>query len=592
MKRISLLSILLAILMASISFVSCSDEDSRAFEGVKIVGVKINNELYVPTYDENSTIITVAPGMDISNVKVEILVANGDLVNFTNNQEYDCRKPFDVEMNGYSGTDLKTTLKIQSAPKLLSFIIDGLNVPKSDVHESSNSIIVQVPVGTDLKALKASMEFKNGTLVDFTNGSERDYTNPIAFNVLGVDEATKYPYQLIITTEPVGPAFIKSMTSGGVTTTKVETSATNVVTGYFPYLLDFSNINITLGTGFGNVVDPAFTGQGLDLLSGNNKVSIKGSDGITKEFTLGIPQLDVTPKFFKAYESLGVSANDAGAVGLTSDYVLVANYSTGAKTPAYYDFSGNKVGTLSAEGCVGISYGFRKFAIDDDGVIIGSSLGMSAGEQWIYKWSSVTAKPEPFISFSMASLGVTNPRAAGLNVTGSLKGNAVITMPIAQTTKVAIWTVTNGVVGAPKVVDFEAKFSYYASVEPIANNGGFVVTATSTNFNGIAVMDNNFQEKFKLTGMPVTDSKVIIYNGRTYLGYVVLKNSKENMMRLCDITSGLQTSAQNPIMDVVMDQQAANVNNTMDVDMRIINGQLYAAYVATNSNLYLYKLTK
>lgn len=32
------------------------------------------------------------------------------------------------------------------------------------------------------------MEFANGTLKDFQNGVEKDYTNPCKFSLLGVDE--------------------------------------------------------------------------------------------------------------------------------------------------------------------------------------------------------------------------------------------------------------------------------------------------------------------------------------------------------------------------------------------------------------------
>ena len=71
---------------------------------------------------------------------------------------------------------------------------------------------------------------------------------------------------------------------------------------------------------------------------------------------------------------------------------------------------------------------------------------MSGGEQWIYKWDNVAGKGSEYISFSKASLGVDyNPRAAGINVTGSLDGDATIVLTIAQKTDVFVWTVSGGV---------------------------------------------------------------------------------------------------------------------------------------------------
>jgi hypothetical protein len=482
---------------------------------------------------------------------------------------------------------------VQSPPKLSNFYIEGVDVPSDNVYTSSKSIIVQVAEGTDLTALKVSLEFTNGTLVNFENGVARDYTNPISFSVLGVDGETKYPYTLAITTDPVGPASVKGLTINGVSTTKVDISSANVITPYVPYLMDFTNATVTIQTGYGNTIDESFTGTGLNLMSGANKVKITGTNGIETTFTIGVPQLDPTVTLTMAYATLGYGANDMSAVGFSGNYVLASNYTQGTKAPSYYDFTGVKKGQLSVTGCTGIGYGFRKFATDDDGTIIGSSLGISANEQWIYKWGSVTVDPTSYISFSKASLGVTySPRAAGISVTGSLAGTATVVMPMAQQTDVFVWKVSSGTVGAPTKYASPEKFGYYGSVQPLPDGKGFIIASTTGTFAGFIYMNSTFAEVFRMACPSVSDCDVVKYNGRIYMAYTVLSANTQPIMRICDITDGTKESMSTPIMSINMKDQASNVNVTVDANFHTIGGKLYVAFTSSNSNLYVYQLTK
>ena len=128
--------VMLIIAFLSLIFVSCSDdEDNRKYESVQIVGVKLGNKLFTPKEiaPEGETIVKVTSGMDLSNVKLQILVANGELVDFVNNVECDCRKPILVSLQGYDGSLVTTKLRIQSAPQLVSFIIKGMTIPNEDI---------------------------------------------------------------------------------------------------------------------------------------------------------------------------------------------------------------------------------------------------------------------------------------------------------------------------------------------------------------------------------------------------------------------------------------------------------------------------
>ena len=217
-KLINLIfSIMCITALFTVTFSSCSDDDeNRAYESVQIVGVKVNNELYTPSsVSATETTVLIPAGVDLSKAKLQLLVINGT-ANFINDQEYDARNPLDLTLNGFDGTTVQTKLRIQSPPKLVSFIIEGMTVPNSDIHTGEESLIVQVPEETDLTALKVTMEYINGTIMDFQNGVALDYTNPRSFKIKGVDEETIYTYEFIITTEKVGPASIKAMTINGL----------------------------------------------------------------------------------------------------------------------------------------------------------------------------------------------------------------------------------------------------------------------------------------------------------------------------------------------------------------------------------------
>lgn len=597
MKNMSFLAkIFLSLSLVGIILLSCTNEsDNRIFEGVKIVGIKLNGELFIPEYFNDTTIVNIPAGTDISNVNVDLLVANGRATNFINDLRRDCRKTIVVELQGFNGDHIMQNLKIMSPPKLANFVIEGVQVSKNNIYESSNSVIVQVPKETNLTNLKVTMEFNNGSLINFDNGKPLNYTNPQKFTVLGEDGETKYSYDLIITTEEVGPASVKEIIINNIKSDSVIVSGSNKLIAYLPTLTDLSSANIDLVVGYGNKIDPEFKKTGLNFFNDDNKVKITGTNGIVTEFTFGLPQLSLTPLFYKDYSQLsliGFAANDLSSIGFSGNYLLAANYTTGNKVPVYFDFNGNKVSSLDATGVNPTGYGFRKFATDEKGAILASSLGMSSGEQWIYKWNSVTDKGSEYISFSKTSLGVDyNPRAAGINISGSLDKNAIITLAIAQKTDVFVWSVTNGTLNpAPQKLTYPYATSYYWGVQPAPiDEEGYVGFSTSASFNGIVKLGKQFAEIFNVNGLPVTDGKIIKYHQRTYLAYT-LQKSNDAYMRIFDITDGTLKSFNTPLFDKKMNLSGANANVTLDADFTIINDKLYVAFSATNIGLYLYCL--
>ncbi len=597
--NISKCRVTLGVSLLIILLTACSkDELTRTYESVKVVGVKVNNELFTPQYIDDVVQIKVPAGRDLSNVKLQLLVANGEATNFENNASYDCRKPISLRLKGMNGEQTEAVLKVQSPPSLSSFIVEGVNVPKENIHFSENSLIVQVPPHTDLTNLKVTMEFVNGTLMDFTNGIESDYTDQKTFKLKGSDDETIYSYDFIITTEEVGPASIRSMTINGIATDSVVLKSPATLVPYVNSLTNFANAAVVLETGFGNRIDPGFTGAGLNLLSGTEKVKITGSDGIEKEFTIARPQLSLQPLFSKVYDSFGFGANDLCGVAFSGNNIVVTNYSAVAPTvigPNYYNLSGERTGVLNKTGVV-IANSLRKLASDDKGAFLVVPLGLTDNDQTIYKWDNVTSAPVPYITYSKASLGVDyTPRSAGINISGSLDGNAIITVGMAQKTELFVWTVTGGVLNTrPQKLAFPYdKSGYYWSVEPLpAGSSGFVGASTGTNFNGIISLNNTLGELHKQTGIIATDCKTIKYKDRIYLAYTAYATGKGALMRVCDITDGQAASYQNPIFDVTMPSTAANGNNTMDADMAVINGKLHAVFACTNIGMRLYSLER
>lgn len=576
---------------------ACSKEEvsPRDYEEVNIAGVKVNDELFTPTYSGDVTQITLPAGRDLSNLRLQLLVINGEVLNFDENAMYDSRKPLNFSLKGKNGQQKDVILKIMSAPVLSSLIIEGLNIPQENIHFSASSLIVQVPENADLTRLKVALDFINGTLTDFTNGVEADYTSPKSFKLLGVDGETIYTYDFIITTQQIGPATVNAMTINGVATDSVVVVAPSTLIPYVKELTNFASADITLEAGFGNRVDPGFVSTGLNLLAGNVKVKVTGSDGIEKEFTIGTPQLSLKPVFSKKYSDFGFGANDLAGIAFSGNHIVIANYSAVAPTvvgPNYYDLTGKHVGVLDKTGVV-IAHSLRKLASDDKGAFLVVPLGLTPNEQTVYKWNSVTATPVPFIKYSKASLGVDyDPRSAGINIAGSLDGNAIITIGMAQRTDVFVWTVTGGVLNpTPQRLAIPYTPSFYWSVEPLPmGNSGYVAALVGNSFRGIVALNNTMGELHHQPDMLVSDSKTIMHKGRIYLAYTAYSANRGAIMRIFDITDGQANSYKNPIFDVVMPASEPNANNTMDVDMAVIDGKLHAVFAMTNIGVRLYKL--
>jgi len=587
-----------------------SYRDDRAFEPAKITAVKINDVLYtIVNTGNNEAKVVLNPGVNLTALKTELLVANGKLTNFENAVPHNLTKPIDIQILGEDGATSTWKLIVQSPPLLISLDVVGLPLSKDKINFGKTTIIVQVPVGTNITNLAASYGFLNGTMTNFVNGTPKDYTitptkPPFKLLVLGADGTTTYGYDVIYTSDAVGPAQIKGMVINGDTTSEmlIIDPAKNIVQPVVPYLTNFSDSTIQLITGFGNTVDPGFKTTNVDMLKGT-KVKVTGTNGVETEFTILNPVINNTPILEKSHASFNFAANAGSSAGWSGNNIVIAtNAMNAGATPALginaYDLAGNYLNGLAKTGTNfdgGAVTGIRKLATDDNGKILGVQLGAGAGATTtlsIFKWNSITdPAPTAYITYTQTSLGLTYaPRSAGINIVGSLDGNAVITVPISGKTDVFVWTVTGGVLNPTPVA---RSFPYtgagnYFSVQPYED--GFVGIATGVNFNGVNLMGPTLTESAKTTGSATSDGKTITYKGRKYIAYVAFVNSK-HVFRIVDITAANNYSLENPIMNII-GATVGNGNITVDADFKVINNKLHVLFYGTNDRLAVYQLEK
>ena len=588
----------------------CSDEkDGRLSQDPQIVAVKINDVLYsidnvtqcVDMVNHVATFVLQA-GMDLSAVKVEVLATNSAVEQFDNNTIMDVRKPLPLVLKSNDGKNVDWTLRIQSPPKLASFSIEGMNLDMKYVFAGESSLVVQVPEGTDLTALKASITFVNGTVQNFTNGAPLDYTNPLTLEVLGVDGTTVYNFLYIITTDIVGPATIKDMTINGIPVDSVVIDDQNIAMPYIhEFMPDLSNVDVTITTGYGQIVDDSFTGKGLNLISGNPTVNITGTDAVTVTFTIGTPKL-VIPALCSVNQTdiAGTINTSVRGAALSGMNVVLSAQAAGAGY--VYDFTGAPETPINMATTPAPLWGFHKVASDDEGVMLFSDLGLSAGTYTVFKCDNITSELTPYIQFTGASLGSSTPsyRNASIKIQGKLSGNAIITLSTASTNEVFFWTVTGGVLNTtPKRYTVPYTFSYYWTVTPISADPAtnFITTGVANDYNGFIYSQypssgNGLSTIFEIDTPNLSECAVTTFNGRIYMAYTYLiGNGAGAQLRVCDITDGTETAFTSPIMDITWDSAIGSIGNaTMASDIKVIDGKLYALFMQTSIGFRVYCL--
>ncbi len=601
--RVKWLKYLALMLVAGLALPACNDEeDSRPYEDAMIVAAYVNGTMVSSnnlSSNPTQTTITLAPGTDLTHLKIKLTTINGDLVDFPTDVETNYTEPMDVKIRSYNGGDVTVKFHVVSKPLLVDFYIEGVNVPKENVHFGESTIIAQVPTGTNLTALKVTMGFKNGELSGFTNGVAMNYTNPVSFNVIGVD-GTVYPYKLMITDQVVGPASIQNVKANDAESVSVTVDASGNTQVYYKTLTNFASAALTIQTGFGNEF-VGFTNGSVVNLWASPKVKIMGTDGVVKEFTFLPPKLQPVEAFRKSPADMGFGADGGASLCFSGNYIVASTHN-GTPGIHYYDATGTKVGTMKLPAGVDMGNavtGLRKIASDDKGAVIGVNLaaGGSVSTSYnIYKWNNVTDQnPTILCSFTASELGLTATRTNGVNVQGSLDGNAVVTVPITASKVVLKWTIQNGTLvnAKPETVSLEneSNFGNYSAVEQYPGKATTFVGALATaNFSGLRSYLGS-APAVSVAGS-TTDLRMKTVDGRVYLAHTVWnQGAAKHVFCFRDVTDNNDAAYKfNMMWDDAFMATASNGNATNDADFGSINGKLYVAFLGTNGGVVCYIL--
>ena len=579
--KLGLKSLCVLGLATLVGFSSCSKkEETRAWEPVKIASAYINGAIASNvTSNESEAIIPFAAGTDISNMKVKLVVVNGKAVNFPDDTYMDCRKPIAVKLQSNTGKTVDYTLKVTSAPKLTDFIIEGISVSEDKIFITADKIVAQVPKGTDLTKLKVTLNFLNGTLVGFVNGQEHDYTSPVSFSVLGVDETTSYPYQLMLTDQEVGPAAITGMKLNG--TDVVSFSTTTVgekvyVNSTITAFTDLSNVKLTLTTGYGNTIENFVNGSEINLLNAP-EIDITGTNGILTTFVFNIPQ--IIPNLLWSKDKSAILRTSFAVVG--DKFVTCTG--SGITLNVYNTADATLVKSLDQTGIdkTSISGIVRKIASDTAGNLLVMDMAHTSKTLKVWRWSGVDATPTTYLTYTDES--VANVRSAGINITGSLDGDATIMIALSKVTRVLKYTVTGGVLNAtPEMLDAPEVNSFFAAYEQIPGSTNVI----GGSMNGgtayyIGLLNKTFSTIARKTVMAgVSDVRTITYKGRKLMAYVAVnaQGGNKDKYKICDITGENENSLDKEIFVFDATMAASPGNGTTDVDFAMIDSKLHVIF--------------
>lgn len=190
------------------------------------------------------------------------------------------------------------------------------------------------------------------------------------------------------------------------------------------------------------------------------ELTVTAHDGVTKnvytvkkevpeKLPYGIRAGSAKLLFAKTLKAdLGITVDHlTGGIAATKDYVVI---NTRNQNSIYIDpKTGEKIGEIELGTIKGSLTNFYNTA-DDDGNILICNLAPNAGSFKIWKVTSVTSTPEPYIEWDG---GVAIGRK--FSIQGSIDGDAIISAPIlAAGQQIACWTVTGGVLASqtPEIV--------------------------------------------------------------------------------------------------------------------------------------------
>ena len=142
----------------------------------------------------NSIVLTVPPDTDVTKLVPTIGLSQYASISPISGTSQDFTNPVSYTVTAQNGAVQKYTVTVNvasilnSTGKLItSFKLLGFN-PEVDgyIDNTSYSIVVVVPDGTDLTKIKPTIAVSNGATVYPLSGSVQDFTNPVNYTVKDV----------------------------------------------------------------------------------------------------------------------------------------------------------------------------------------------------------------------------------------------------------------------------------------------------------------------------------------------------------------------------------------------------------------------
>ena len=211
MNTLRNMSLALIILLGGI-FTACKDDSRSPLDltaDVDILSFKVGNVQGNINNDKGTITVLVPSGTNLSAVapvielpaNATVTPASGVAQNFT----FSANSP--VEYRVFNGnlynTYRVTVMEIKA--EITAFRIGNRN---GIINQNDNSIVIYLPVGTDVTALSPVIEYTAGAVISPEQGSFVDFTSPVNYSLTYEGETFNYTVTVILGEEPKLPLLI------------------------------------------------------------------------------------------------------------------------------------------------------------------------------------------------------------------------------------------------------------------------------------------------------------------------------------------------------------------------------------------------
>lgn len=260
------------------------DDNVPDYTSAIIRSFEINGQAASINHTTGTISLTLAAGMDLSNLDVDMTVPEGAVVDPASGSTIDFSSGpvvFAIMNNGAS-REYTATVNAYGDPMITTFSI-GEN--EGIIDQQNGTIAVNVGSGDDINALVPQFTIPGGTTASPQSGVAQDFTNPVKFTVLSDDGFTGKTYFVTVNQSP--KPLITNMRTGEdvCSVTGVIDNAVSIITLDFPAGTDVSAIAPIINLTEGSNVSPA-SGVAQDFTSGPVAYTVTNVEGLTKTYTV------------------------------------------------------------------------------------------------------------------------------------------------------------------------------------------------------------------------------------------------------------------------------------------------------------------